>query len=100
MADEEHDLRILTTTSNELEADLVCGLLSGAGIRSMQQPSVRGEQWSPAGARDVYVDAQDFERAREILSAKGVNEEELTQAEEATESPTRPARPTDVGMDD
>jgi hypothetical protein len=99
VADEEHDLMVVTTASNELEADLACGLLSGAGIRSMHQPSARGGQWSPAGARDVYVDVQNFERAREILSAKGVSEEELAQAEVSTESPTQPTRPTDAGMD-
>src|SRR5450759_290704 len=90
--------KIVTTANNDLESAVVCGRLSEAGIHSMQQPSGRGGTWNPAGARDVYVAAQDFDRAREVLKAdEGVSEEELTREEELTENPTQPTQPK--GMD-
>ncbi len=68
MADE---LRILTTVENEFEAAVVCGRLEDAGIRSMQQLSNRGAggRIGGGGARDVYVDEHDLERANEVLNA-------------------------------
>jgi hypothetical protein len=61
-------LKIVTTVGNELEADLVCGLLADVGIHSMQQASARGGQWNPGVPYDVYVAEHDLERAREVLS--------------------------------
>jgi hypothetical protein len=63
------ELRVLTTTTNEFEADLVCGLLSDAGIQAMQQLTNTGigGRVGGGGARDVYVEERDLERAREIL---------------------------------
>jgi len=70
MADE---LRILTTVDNEFEAAVVCGRLEDAGIRSMQQLSNRGAagRIGGGGARDVYVEQQDLDRAHEALNAEG-----------------------------
>lgn len=68
MADE---LAILTTVQNEFEAAVVCGRLDDAGIRSMQQlnNSGVGGRIGGGGARDVYVEKHDLERAQEILNA-------------------------------
>ncbi len=81
------DFRIVTTVNNDLEATVVCGRLSEAGIHCMQQPSGRGGTWNPAGARDVCVAPQDYDRACEVLKAdEGMSEEELTREEERAES--------------
>ena len=65
MADE---LTVVNTVNNEREATVVCGLLSEAGIHSMQRPSAhQGGTWNPAGARDVCVAERDLDRAREAL---------------------------------
>jgi Putative prokaryotic signal transducing protein len=63
-------MKIVTTVSNEFEAGMVAGLLSDAGIRSMQELSGSGVagRVGGGGARDVYVAEQDFDRAREILA--------------------------------
>jgi len=92
MADEP---TVVTTVNNELEATVVCGRLSEAGIQSMQRPSAhQGGTWNPAGARDVCVAERDLDRAREVLQAdEGVSEEELTREEELTERSTEPAEP-------
>jgi hypothetical protein len=76
MADE---LMVVTTVNNELEATVVCGRLSEAGIQSMQRPSAQGGTWNPAGARDVCVAGPDLDRAREVLRAdERMSEDELT----------------------
>jgi hypothetical protein len=96
MADE---LTVVATVNNELEATVVCGRLSDAGIQSMQRPSAhQGGTWNPAGARDVCVADRDLDRAREVLQAdEGVSEEELKREEELTEHPTQTAGPEGEG---
>jgi hypothetical protein len=63
------ELKILTSTENEFEADMVVGLLADAGIRSMQRLGGSGVagRVGGGGARDVCVAEQDLERAREVL---------------------------------
>jgi hypothetical protein len=62
--------KVLTCAQNEFEAEMVCGLLTEAGIRSAQRLA---SGFSPAGrvggggARDVLVAAEDLDRARELL---------------------------------
>lgn len=67
------ELRMLASVANEFEADAVCGLLSDAGIRSMQKLANTGAggRIGGGGARDVYVAERDFERARELLGELG-----------------------------
>ncbi len=77
------DVEIVATVHNDLEATVVRGRLSEAGIQSMQQPSNSGGTWNPAGARDVCVAAADLERARAVLEEdEGISEEELVREEE------------------
>jgi hypothetical protein len=66
MAD-DRELKIVTTVSNQIEAEMVCGRLTDAGIRSMQQASERGGQWNPGVPYNVLVREQDFDRARATL---------------------------------
>jgi len=88
MADE---FEIVTTVNNDLEATVVRGRLSEAGIHSMMQPSNRGGTWNPAGARDVCVAAADLDRAREVLKEdEAISEEELLTEEELAEHSQEP----------
>lgn len=88
-------LKIAASVSSEMEAVLVCGRLSNAGIHSMQQCSgAGGRRWGVGGACDVYVDERDLDRAREVLNAEGVSEEELLREEErASAASTKPTKP-------
>jgi hypothetical protein len=64
-------LEILATAANEMEAAMISGRLSAAGIRSMEQLSNQGSafgRFGGGGARDVYVEASDLERARGVLA--------------------------------
>lgn len=85
-------LKIATSVSSEMEAVLVRGRLSNAGINSMQQCSgAGGRGWGVGGACDVYVEEQDLDRAREVLNAEGVSEEELLHEEQrASAASTKP----------
>jgi Putative prokaryotic signal transducing protein len=82
------DLRIVTTVSNEAEAKMVAERLSEAGIRHMARMASGGIRLGAAAARDVYVEAQDLDRAREVLKVdEGFSEEELARlSDEAGEA--------------
>jgi len=83
MADE---FEILITVNNDLEATVVRGRLTEAGIHSASQPSNRGGTWNPVGARDVWVAARDLSRAREVLKEdEAISEERLVAEEELAE---------------
>jgi hypothetical protein len=61
--------RVVATASNEMEAELICGRLADAGVRSMQElaNNAIGGRFGGGGQRDVYVEEQDLEAAREAL---------------------------------
>jgi len=65
------ELRIVATAANEFEAEMVCGVLSEAGIESSMELATTGMggRIGGGGARDIYVREEDLERAREALSA-------------------------------
>ena len=68
----------MTTVGNEAEAEMVGERLSEAGIRLSVRLASGGIRLGAAAARDVYVEEQDLERARELLVVdEGFSEEEL-----------------------
>jgi hypothetical protein len=72
------DLKIVTTVGNEAEAEMVGERLSEAGIRYSARLAGGGITLGAAAPRDVYVEEQDLDRAREVLEAdEGFSEEEL-----------------------
>jgi hypothetical protein len=83
------DLKIVTTVGNEAEAGMVGERLSEAGIRFTVRLASGGIRLGAAAARDMYVDAQDLDRARETLEAdESFSDEELTRlSKEAGEAP-------------
>jgi hypothetical protein len=87
----EPTLKILTTVPSNAEAVMVVGELDAAGIRAMPRSSTQAMgPWGTAGPRDIYVEAYDLDRAREVLSTKAMSEDELIQAEE--EAATQPTQ--------
>jgi Putative prokaryotic signal transducing protein len=67
------DLKIVATAANEFEAELISGLLTEAGIESNMELAntgigAMGGRFGGGGARDIYVRAEDLERAKEALS--------------------------------
>jgi hypothetical protein len=62
-------LKIVTSVASEPEAELVIERLQAAGIGAIAQRTIGGPQWGFSGARDVFVEEEDLERAHEVLSA-------------------------------
>ena len=65
----------LTVAANEMEAQMIVGLLRVNGIASDVQPTdvsagVFGAFSTGGGPVAVWVDAQDVERARELLAQR------------------------------
>ena len=69
----------LTVVHDELEAEVVCGLLRVNGIKCGYRPSTAGSVFgmtpSVGGQTEVIVDETDIGRARELLEAEEVEED-------------------------
>lgn len=84
----EPRLTAIARAANEMEAQLMRGRLSEAGIHSVQAlvgwtgVAPYGLREGVASPREISVDSRDAARAREILSQPAVSEDELVRAEE------------------
>jgi sugar/nucleoside kinase (ribokinase family) len=77
------ELKIVTTVSNEAEAEMVGERLSEEGIRFTVRLASGGIRLGAAAARDMYVEERDLERALEALEAdEGFSDEELARLSE------------------
>lgn len=82
---DEQDLRLLTTVPGSAEAAILIGDLDSMGIPAMQRASGHaGGIFGTPLPVDIYVRADDLERAREVLSTP-TSEDELLHAEEEAE---------------
>jgi hypothetical protein len=74
-------LVIVASAVNEPEVALIRAQLADAGIDSVTKgPNIA--QAGPAGASDVYVEERDEQRAREVLAAPPLSDEELAELSE------------------
>jgi len=72
----------LVTASNEFEAEIIRERLAEAGIIAVVERNI-GPRAYAGGHRDVFVEEDDLERAREVLKAvEDVDEDELTRLSE------------------
>jgi hypothetical protein len=64
------DLKIVASAANEFEAEMICGVLSEAGIESTQElaNTGMGGRFGGGGGRDIYVRAEDLDQAKEALA--------------------------------
>ncbi len=65
--DERDGLQVVATADSEPEAEVIQQRLAAAGITAVAQRTIGGPEWGASGARYVYVQAADLERAREVL---------------------------------
>lgn len=65
--DARDGLRVAATASSEPEAELIRQRLAQAGITAIAQRTIGGPEWGASGARYIYVEAADLERARALL---------------------------------
>jgi hypothetical protein len=86
-------LKLVTSVGSEPEAELIAARLSEAGIQAISRRSIGGPEWGVSGARDVYVEEHDLDRAREVLRAgEGVSEDQLAELSDAAASQKDPDR--------
>jgi len=78
------ELKSVTTVGSEPEAEMVCDRLLAEGIHAISQRTIGGPEWGGSGARVVFVDAKDLDRAQEVLKADegSFSEEELARLSE------------------
>jgi hypothetical protein len=83
MADDDDELKIVASAS-QMEADIVMGRLSDAGIRCMPSPGLGGYGRGMPQTVGVYVNAKDLDRARAVLKEDegGFDEQELARLSE------------------
>jgi hypothetical protein len=74
----------IVASANPMEADIIMGRLTDAGIRCMPSPGLGGYGRGMPQTRDVYVNANDLERARAVLKEDegGFDEDELARLSE------------------
>ncbi|HNW84343.1 MAG: DUF2007 domain-containing protein [Candidatus Cryosericum sp.] len=72
-------LVVVTTAADELEADMIVGLLNSAGIPAMAKRSSKDGYGTvyqgPYGSFDVLVDEDNAAAAHEVLDAEDVPSE-------------------------
>jgi Putative prokaryotic signal transducing protein len=65
------ELVTVSVVQTEGEAVSLCALLQSAGIEAIQRPTNMGvgayDGWAPGGPREIVVDEEDAELAREVL---------------------------------
>jgi len=74
-------LRVVCTPRDALEADVVRGRLNDAGILTVVKRSVGSDlpQFGGGGARYVYVEDRDFDRANAVLNEPPPSDQELAE---------------------
>jgi hypothetical protein len=75
-------LRVVATATSEPEVEMICARLSNAGIEAVQKQIPGGPGLGVTGAREVYVQEQDAERAIELLDTQEFSDEELSELSE------------------
>jgi hypothetical protein len=63
------ELKSVTTVGSDAEAEMVCERLLESNIHAISQRTIGGPEWGFSGARNVFVRAQDLDRARAVLKA-------------------------------
>jgi Putative prokaryotic signal transducing protein len=83
MAMSDDDLKIVAS-ARQMEADIIMGRLADAGIRCMHSPGLGGYGRGMPQTLEVYVNANDLERARAVLKEDegGFDEQELARLSE------------------
>ena len=78
------DLKVVATAANEAEAEMIRDRLLSEGVQAISQRTIGGPEWGGSGARSVYVNETDLDRARAVLGANegAFSEDELARLSE------------------
>jgi hypothetical protein len=79
-------LKVIATAANQAEGELIVARLSQAGIGAIEQRASGNPEFGGSGARYIYVQEADLERARTVLAVDEppFSDDELAQLSEQT----------------
>jgi hypothetical protein len=77
-------LKVIATAANQAEGELIVARLSQADIGAIEQRASGNPEFGGSGARYIYVQEADLERARTVLAVDQppFSDEELAQLSE------------------
>jgi hypothetical protein len=77
-------LKVVATAANQAEGELIVARLSQAGIGAIEQRASGNPEFGGSGARYIYVQELNLERARAVLAVDDppFSDEELSQLSE------------------
>jgi hypothetical protein len=77
-------LKVIATAANQAEGELVVARLAQAGISAIEQRASGNPEFGGSGARYLYVQEADVERARGVLDIEEppFSDEELAKLSE------------------
>jgi hypothetical protein len=77
-------LKVIATAANQAEGELIVARLSDARIRAIEQRASGLPEFGASGARYIYVQEADLERARAVLAVEEppFSDEELARLSE------------------
>jgi len=77
-------LKVIATAANQAEGELIVARLSQADISAIEQRASGNPEFGGSGARYIYVQEADLERARAVLAVDQppFSDEELSQLSE------------------
>jgi hypothetical protein len=87
-------VKVLAVAPNQPQADLMIGRLAGIGVTAISQLSLSNPEMGASGARTIYVEEGDLERARALLAVEEppFSEEELAELSDAAGREARERR--------
>ncbi|MHB8234665.1 MAG: hypothetical protein ACYDHT_08430 [Solirubrobacteraceae bacterium] len=62
------ELKVIATAANQGEGELIVARLAQAGIGAIEQRASGNPEFGGAGARYIYVQHAELERARDVLA--------------------------------
>lgn len=84
MGKPDDTLKVIATAANQAEGELILARLSQAGVSAIEQRTSGNPEFGGSGARYIYVQPDDVERARAVLATEEppFSDEELAQLSE------------------
>ncbi len=78
------ELKVIATAANQAEGELIVARLAQAGISAIEQRASGNPEFGGGGARYMYVQHADVERARAVLDVEEppFSDEELARLSE------------------
>jgi hypothetical protein len=78
-------VKVAAVASNQPQAELIIGRLAEIGVTAIMQYALSNPEMGASGARTIYVEDADEQRARALLAVEEppFSDEELTRLSEA-----------------